>query len=33
TKGYDEIDQAFLEKYVDLLLANFNINAFSFINN
>ncbi|HAQ1931422.1 TPA: GAF domain-containing protein, partial [Enterococcus faecium] len=23
----------FLEKYVDLLLANFNINAFSFINN
>ncbi|HEN1836412.1 TPA: GAF domain-containing protein, partial [Enterococcus faecium] len=21
------------EKYVDLLLANFNINAFSFINN
>ncbi|HAR0083062.1 TPA: GAF domain-containing protein, partial [Enterococcus faecium] len=22
-----------LEKYVDLLLANFNINAFSFINN
>lgn len=33
TKGYDEIDQAFLEKYVDLLLSNFNINAFSFINN
>ncbi|EMW5721437.1 GAF domain-containing protein [Enterococcus faecium] len=33
TEGYDEIDQAFLEKYVDLLLANFNINAFSFINN
>ncbi|BDP94044.1 hypothetical protein EfmGK941_10490 [Enterococcus faecium] len=24
TKGYDEIDQAFLEKYVDLLLANFS---------
>ncbi len=33
TKGYDEIDQAFLEKYVDLLSTNFNINAFSFINN
>ncbi|NTJ74658.1 GAF domain-containing protein, partial [Enterococcus faecium] len=33
TKGYYEIDQAFLEKDVDILLSNFNINTFSFINN